>query len=960
MAIKIHTMLGLLTWFFTPVKLYAGDGGAEANDTSEDNTFGGAYSGHQQAAQNYADSQNEYGTSEQDFQDAIDENYANEHGLSYGGNRYGGGASLSKNQLDAHRDAFNAARAAEAARVEQERLDAISLDRYNTAKDKREETYNYNFDSINMEEQTIEQMVQDFMPKNELDVQVTPNTITVGGVPAPYAANASAYLSSSITANMFGMVTHSSTMNIANSLGGYNVTHTETDAFGTETNSYTTRVDGTIEEHTTVGTLGNAISYSYDTHYWEGSNTEFGFAAEMTADALEYFGVKTSTVRTAAATVEVGMMLFNVVMPSMQMLAGARAAYAFNKTIGSLMAITGFIGMYESLTSLSNMFGDEFGAEGLDRSMMGSFESLGDGNGEQYELGSVIQEELYNSEFIPSLIGTGAMQASAAMMPKINKPTSFIRPKNEESNMQSQQAVFIDYRGGLSEILSPNLIGANEGSIYQNISIDRGILESRKLGTVGTSKLGAYYKFLPNDKLFYSDYPFSMIELGNFMYLTTENPTLDGVYQLDYVAIDADCTDANLVQVQLDKGVTAPTATAIGSVLAEEELWEEYTYAYTYYDKSTGFESAPQFSATFLKKTAELSITNIDYSTSTTVDVIRLYRLGGYSNSYRLVSEIDNTANTGSTTYTDACSEEYNPTILDTQNLSIVTDLIGLIEHKGTLFAYKENRVYFSRPGKPNMWSEFNTVRVGGIITGLASTPLGTLIFTSNNQTYLLGGTDKFNFTVSSLAKSTGAISYKSIANLKNTAIWLDYEGLMMSVGSTVSNISKEKVDLTDIGDIITSLVYDNVYYLVGTNYTLTVDLRYNTPAFSRVSGLTFITAHKGQLYMDMDGVHYIDAFAKVGDYMSMDYKAPMFIGNSYDILTEFNKINLTFKGDFTYKIYVDEVEVLSDNLSSDKVAVQEIKLPSDYNEGLGLELELIGTGEVKSFRYIFNNVSIN
>jgi len=735
----------------------------------------------------------------------------------------------------------------------------------------------------------------------------------------------------------------------------------------------------------------------------------------------------------------------------MQALVGGLNMLSISKTYGLTMAIGGFLSMWEALDQLNGMFtGESWYNPGTNiaDTMFGNF---GLGDNETFELGDIINQDI-TEDYYPMILSANSLKRDSSMLPVNKSQNQYIKPtQNKENIMQSQQAVFIDYRGGLSSVLAPNLIGANEGSEFTNISIDKGTMESKKLGIViDNGYLNEYTLRLPSGYLYHSSSYFSSVKLGNFIYIVTDN--LPGIYQLDYQSLDRDSDINDLVQAQLNPPINNPividslktvlvvyidtvdddtpaaakdnvkkddklniyygstlitTTEALTSedietgsyevllnkyypdedsnlfsyriLRAEEiiypesnnivllnedeiesELWDEYTYAYTYYDSTSGFESAPAFSSSVLKKVDALEITELEYSSDSNVDFIRLYRVGGYSNTYRLIAEIDNISSSETTSYFDYLSEEYNPSILDTQNLAIIEDLVGLIEHKGTLFAYKNNQVYFSRPGKPNMWSEFNSIRVGGIVSGISSTPLGVLIFTDNSQTYLLGGTDKYNFTLSTLAKTIGCYDGKSIANHKNTTIWIDYEGLMVSVGSSVSNLSKEKVDLSDIGDIIDSMVYDSVYYLIGTNYSLLVDFRYNTPSFQKLLGLEHIHYYKGKIYTQINGLMYKDSFSKVGDYMELHYKAPMFIGNSFDILTEFNKINVTFKGDFTYKIYIDEIEVSTGTIPSVGIKVEELKLPSSYNEGLGLELELIGTGEIKSFRYIFNNVNIN
>ncbi len=622
-------------------------------------------------------------------------------------------------------------------------------------------------------------------------------------------------------------------------------------------------------------------------------------------------------------------------------------------------------------------------------------------------------------------------------------------PINYGSNKMN--GLFTDYRGGLSEVLAPQLINQNEGSIFNNIDINSGILKSINIGNKVSTNTFKYKKFLEDTTYYFaSDYMFSLTKIGNFYYVTTEHPSYNYVYRL--VLNQPILTEADLLPVDLVAPTTKPIITAVitqdtytvyaslvnirnssgveetytatidanyntsihnalvnntaltlsgtcsagtpdgrtiivsvagidfNSVSSAEkfsvtipdlsflsqqlnrELWDTYQYAYTYYNSNTGFESVPIFSDTYLRKATSLKISNIMNIQDVNVDKIRIYRIGGYTSVYRRIAELTNLNDNSLSSYTDNITETMTLSILDTDNISSITGLTGLLEHKGSLFAFKDNQVYFSIPGKPNVWSEFNMIKVGGVITGIASVPLGLLILTDSRQTYLLSGTDKHNYNLAALDKSAGCLSYKSVQNISNSAIWLGYEGIMVSVGSAVQNISKTKVDISDIGTIHNSFSYDSIYYLCGSNYTLTIDFKYSTPSFKKLTfaEVTSMTVATGKIYyIDAYKNEYIDLY-KQGELATMEYKSPMFIGAAYDLAKEFTKINLVYNGTFTYKVFVDKTEVLSKSITSSKISVEEISLPSENREGLSLELEIIGTGSVYSFKYLFAYLNNN
>ena len=924
----MNSIIQLLIYFFTPIKLYGGDGGSGSegsdNDSVSDKEFSDAERSVEQNEARGTDEGGLDGTGDTSYGNLTGEKKAQADKNTEASNAYDSGGLIGwHNYMQAN--PVNGISESEFLEA-QAQFDALDNDYASRAS--FSDLTGYDNIASMMEQQAFDDLI--------------------GSAGKPVGM-------SDISVNrMSGMLGLSKTTTVSyqNAFGGWNV-EVNDQTFGIETmDSYSTAMDGSIMDHTTTIGIGNS-SLSYNTHYWNGNNTQFGFGAEVAADALEAFGATRNTVRTAARAVEV-IGVFAGTLLGFGMIGQGFSAMSFSRTYGLLSMSIGLLGTYNTLNALSN-FEDQRGD--ISPGSMPSFRGDSIRSGDIGEVSRGTETE----DTVSIQTSYDGMNLSMISLPPSHTQKQLIKPQKDFIMGQTQQTVFIDYRGGLSEVLDPHLIGANEGSKFTNIAITTATMKSKKKG----NSIGAYaynhFKYLPNGYKFGDTYPFSMVKLGNFMYLTTENPAYTKVYQLDYQSLTADATVADLIEITFDAPATDPDVDAIGTDELEDELWEEYTYAYTYYDRDTGFESAPKFSTTFLKKTEQLKVDSLSYSTNADVDAIRLYRIGGYSQTYRLITEIENDG-TGVTSYTDSLNEEYNVNILDSQNLAIIDNLIGLTEHKGTFFAFKNNEVFFTRPGKPNTWSNFNSIRVGGSVSGLASTPIGLLIFTDNNQTYLLGGTDKYNYVLSTISKTIGCIDYKSINNVKNTAIWLDYEGLVMSVGSAISNISKEKANLDNIGEILGTKVYNNVYYLIGTNYSIAIDFRYNMPSFSKLEyGLLSIDSYQGKLYAKLDdGNMYEDTLALVGDELELTYKTPMFIGNSYDMPTEFEKINLVYKGNFEFIVYIDGVEVSRGDLSSAIIVVEEIKLPSGNNEGLSLEMELIGTGEIKSFRYLFSNINTN
>ena len=310
----------------------------------------------------------------------------------------------------------------------------------------------------------------------------------------------------------------------------------------------------------------------------------------------------------------------------------------------------------------------------------------------------------------------------------------------------------------------------------------------------------------------------------------------------------------------------------------------------------------------------------------------------------------------GNNVFVDNLADIPSPQYLDFTEIKEVTGLRGLVEHKATLFAYKGSYVYFSKPGRPNIWNELQCVTVNEQITGLASSPLGLMIFTSHS-TYLLGGTDRVNYTISNLSKSIGCSHPTSVANIKNAVIWIFDGDVMLSVGSTINNLTKGRYKFKDNGklEIINAITVGDIYYIFSKEKVTKMDFSLNHPIITEMNiANAFGASVNNELYFVKDYVLY--RAYQGSRYSKLTATTVKFVGGSMDLTKEFNSVNVVYKGDFTISVYIDDMLVFKGDFSSDKQAVANIGIPVDYNEGLGIHLKFEGKGKIYSYRYIFDN----
>lgn len=247
-------------------------------------------------------------------------------------------------------------------------------------------------------------------------------------------------------------------------------------------------------------------------------------------------------------------------------------------------------------------------------------------------------------------------------------------------------------------------------------------------------------------------------------------------------------------------------------------------YAYTYANSVTGVESAPSSSSFELDiVTNSVVITGFINPNTAYVDTINLYRMGGTLNNYYLVTSLPITTTTYTDTKTDL--EVLDGTMLDTQDLiKPPSNLLYLTSHSSALFAVKDNKLYFSNPGLPRYWTDFNYIEFEYPITGLASTSNGLLVF-SLNTTWLIAGTDASNFSKYLLHTNQGCSKHSSIAYIDNNAIWVSIDGICISNGSRLDIISEQYLGKLTITPIV-GVIYENSYYLFHTTGCLIVDFK--------------------------------------------------------------------------------------------------------------------------------------
>ena len=386
------------------------------------------------------------------------------------------------------------------------------------------------------------------------------------------------------------------------------------------------------------------------------------------------------------------------------------------------------------------------------------------------------------------------------------------------------------------------------------------------------------------------------------------------------------------------------------------QLSGEYHYIYTYYSSKFGLESvASPKSVSIVCDNNSVLLTNIIPSKDEQVDKIRIYRIGGTTTDYHLVAEIDNDTSKTSLLYFDS----YNDiSLLDDlytsySNYEADENLRGLLYMLGYYIGFVENKLVFSEIGQPDYWNKFNYIEFEDNITGIGKIGLGILVFL-NNKTYIIQGNNIANFTKYLLSNNIGCIDYKSIQYINNQILWLGNDGIYTTNGNTFFNISNKYIHNLDLGEVISSAVYKNVYYIIGTKRKYYLDFNDNSGTIYELDNdikTLFYDTYEDILYginSDNNLVIMFDSDEKE----EFTILTPYYSLQTGTNVKLFNEIYILFSGKIFIEVYVDGKFVNSKEYESDKI-IQKTKLVSQLHQrGNFIQLKIKGTGEIYEIEF--------
>lgn len=483
------------------------------------------------------------------------------------------------------------------------------------------------------------------------------------------------------------------------------------------------------------------------------------------------------------------------------------------------------------------------------------------------------------------------------------------------------------FNGGLVTRVAPHLLGLSQATTCINVDLSAGALRA----LAGPSSTGV----ATQQRSFYS--------VSQAMWVSADEATEWLDFQDKLIATSASSATVTIAGNVLPLGLNAPTTAPVGSVGAGG-LTGTYQYAYSYVNDTNGIESS------ISPITSELVLANnavtftFSAPTDASVTHINLYRIGGIWSDFLLVATIA----VGALTYTDNTADAalVGRILASVDNTPAPAGVRFICERQGTFFGAVGSRLYYTKgDGMPYYWPATNYINVFEPITALAASTLGVYVFTQN-AIFLLAGNTALSFSLITVSRSQGCISYSSIAAVNDGVLFASNDGICLLTNTTVTVLSQALLR-KEVFNITRACLHDDVYYAqLATGLVLMCGLRLGDVKFSYLScNSTDIYTGNDKLYVTVNGSRK----ELNGTALSYTYKTGKLTEGQISNLKTYNKFYLAVDGTVTVKLYLDGA------LANEQVCTTgttELVVPQHMREAYYFEAEFTGTGEVQELYY--------
>lgn len=356
-----------------------------------------------------------------------------------------------------------------------------------------------------------------------------------------------------------------------------------------------------------------------------------------------------------------------------------------------------------------------------------------------------------------------------------------------------------DLSGGLNQDQSPLLIADNEAAEILNFRIDKiGSLVSRQgyqryVTVAETDDILAIGRWRDGE----SSPTFKVVVATDGGNLRTVNASSD-----DYTTIKSGLSttaEGMFLPVQdilaytngtddivtyngttvADLGITGPVA-APGTALAATGITGAYSYRYTYFSSTYGWESNPSPATATVNPSNQNVTLTLVAATHPYATHIRIYRTTDGGATYNYLTQVA----AASTSYVDNGTDTLSAVAVELDN-DLPLAYQNIAYHKGYMFGSIDGTLYWSKPLRIDAWPILNSTDVpfegNDKIVALHSFQ-DTLIIFGNNNTIILAG-DGGNWSLIRQDVEVGCASRRAIADVEDRMVFLSHQGIHMFPG---------------------------------------------------------------------------------------------------------------------------------------------------------------------------------
>ena len=490
------------------------------------------------------------------------------------------------------------------------------------------------------------------------------------------------------------------------------------------------------------------------------------------------------------------------------------------------------------------------------------------------------------------------------------------------------------FDGGKVTRVAPHLIPINSGVQYSNIDNSTGELRAVANEAASGETLNKYAHYFEAENRWISD-------------------SVDTDY-LEYQERLFHATGAGVPQWTQgagagsthNLGILAPATAPTVALGAGGAITGTYQYAYTYYSSTTGAESAPSpVSAEIVATANQINLTGLVAAADPQADKIRIYRVGGTILSFQLVATIAS----ASINYTDNTADaNIDGTPLTTEGSGQA--LAGgryIKEAYGIVFYMLGDKLYFSEIGKWYSYPAEYYLDFGKPLMGYAFVSNGILVFTKH-KTHLVTGTTPTNFSKTTLSRSQGCKTAKSVVEINNTAIWVSQDGICISSGAVPRVISRGVLGKLNL-QVANAVVHDDVYYaqlLDGT--VLAYDSRFSQIFKDLQLGTSYLVVVLGKLY-GYFGTQYKELFVG-NDLLPLTWQSAQILDGAYTESKTYNSIYIRYEGELAVTVLIEGK--VATNITLSGSGTYELDVDQTKHRGYYIQFIISGKGVVKEIEY--------